>query len=222
MTVNGGRWWCIDPSGKAGTCVISLMVLGSRAWLDPNGYQGQGGDHLCDVVNGNGETSATSVTLDASGTKPFGGRESEYRRWTQMCPGYTVHDEQYTVATSQAWVLFSDKTTDTYSGDTVSEVMATIASTSVLPKQNMALRLADEGIVRSLTTDATGITTIVIDRIDLCPDDRRIVVNTDTKTYTYVIPTDASWTLRGQVVVGARAVIGTNGSKVTSVSTYTP
>jgi hypothetical protein len=227
-SVGGGTWWCITPpSGSTANpqkdvnvqsnCVISLVVLGAQAWVDPDGYQGQGGDHVCDVISGYSETAALSVTLEATGTRSFGGRESEYRRWTQVCPGYTVHAEQYAVATSQSWVLFSNTATTAYSGVTVASVMAGIASTSTLPAQTRKLRLADRGIVRKITADASG-TTLVIDRYATCPDDKTIVANSDSTTYTYHIPSTVSPTSISTLAVGDKVTISTDGTTVNGVS----
>jgi hypothetical protein len=225
-TDSNRKWWCLTPASTAtpvppltthikDQCVISLIDLGQVLAFDPNGLEGVGHElTVCDMAGS--QTAGVVDTIDVADTRSFGGRESTHSQWTQVCPNYTLHGEQYLVPTATNWAMNTDFATTTYAGVTVSSVMASVAASSTLPAGTATLWTGDRGFVRSVSKDSTGMR-ITIDRYQDCAVDQYVIRNDDTATTTYVVPNSATVTGADKLVAGAKVAIATNGTIVTEV-----
>jgi hypothetical protein len=147
---------------------------------------------------------------EQTGDRTFGGRIADWRLFDRSCPdGATFESEQYVVATNPAYGIFAQR-----SDPTIHAAMSEIAQYSTLPGQRDPLRLADRGIVRSLTSAPGGVR-VTIDRVVLAVNRygaRNVLVNNNPTTYTYLVPTAMFTT--ANVSVGQRVRLETDGVHV--------
>lgn len=205
--------WCLTPRTTPartvpGACPMLFETANARgAGLDVDIQGGHASNPEYCVGDPSQRTSFQAAE------RAFGGRVAEWRHWTISCPRYgrVYRIEQYVVATSPAYILYSGQ-----ADAAVHAAMTSIVHSASVPAQDLPLRLEDHGVLRTIVRRADGVH-ITITRVALALHSSAIHLN--PRTAAYVVPT-RMFRLGGSsgpLKIGDTVHIDTNGTKVVQI-----
>jgi hypothetical protein len=200
--------WCLSPAPLPSPvhvgqhCPIRFSSVPPRILLS---VDTEGGIVSNPEYCGPGD-QGTGTLVSYSDSK-LGNRPADYRHWLFVCnDGKRWPIEQYVADNAPGYILFSDQ-----ADPTIHAALTSIAKSAVLPAMSGPLRLADLGIVRTMTPLAGGGYHITLDRVVRgLPG----LINNNPATYPYDLPA-ASRPGGGPPRVGALIEVFTDGKKVT-------
>jgi hypothetical protein len=202
---------CLAPADftvnpKVSNCPVLLAPLNVDWGVDAN----TGGGYRTDPSWCAAASPLYHSYREQSADESFGGRTADWRRWEIECTaGGSWHIEQYVVPTGPGYVMYSQ-----HADASVHAAMEEIATNSHLPSRTAPIRLWDEGYLRSVDRTASGVR-ITLDRIAF--QDGKLV-NSNPRTYGYLVPTAVFNSWRGGPSIGTLIYLASDGNKITQMS----